>query len=190
MVRPRTARPCCWSRAATAELSTPPDMATATTLDAVAAAMGRESSCVAVAIAISRLYRVIVLSGRSQPTTRDADGVARGVFGVGEFEAARSVNWAEFEGVLFCGGFEGANVRDTEDQLDGGTAGLRLGSLVEGDGAASVRAGEFDPINGGTREWKKVEVELIKRRNLRDVLDVKNYTGEVWVDGVRHGAFH
>src|SRR6266576_2511270 len=68
MVRPTTARPCCCRRAATAEESTPPDMATATSPRWVSARSGRVSNWTA-AFMLIRLYRPGVLtlrhSGRS-----------------------------------------------------------------------------------------------------------------------------
>src|SRR5439155_18259081 len=56
MVRPTTARPCCCRRAATAEESTPPDMATATRPRWVSARSGRVSNWAA-AFMLIRLYR-------------------------------------------------------------------------------------------------------------------------------------
>src|SRR6266478_3840310 len=48
MVRPMMERPCCWSKAATVEESTPPLMATATRPDWTSAHSGRLSNCVLV----------------------------------------------------------------------------------------------------------------------------------------------
>src|SRR5260370_2973333 len=56
MVRPTTARPCCWRRAATAEESTPPDMATAMRPRRVSVRSGRVSNWMA-AFMLIRLYR-------------------------------------------------------------------------------------------------------------------------------------
>src|SRR5713226_603216 len=56
MVRPTTGRPCCWRSAATAEESTPPDIATAIRPRWVSARLGNLSNWVNV-IMFSLLYR-------------------------------------------------------------------------------------------------------------------------------------
>src|SRR5713101_1889663 len=58
MVRPTTARPCCCKRAATAEESTPPDMATAMRPRCVSARSGRVSNWTSAFIVTSSFYRI------------------------------------------------------------------------------------------------------------------------------------
>jgi hypothetical protein len=91
-------------------------------------------------MAIRPLYRLIVLFCRSQPATGDTDGVAGEVFGVGE--PKHSGVWIALNLRLFSGGgFEGANVFYSKDQLDCGATLLGNGGLMEGYGPAHVGAG-------------------------------------------------
>src|SRR6266849_2889019 len=105
MVRPTTARPCCCKSAATAEESTPPDMATATRPRWVWARSGNVSNWVIV-VMLSLLYRAtspfactaMVVAQHAAPLQRPDQSGARGSLVVCGLFAIGGGKFAELSG--------------------------------------------------------------------------------------------
>src|ERR1700676_1479193 len=139
MVRPTMGRPCCCRTAATAEESTPPDMATATRPDCVSSECGNVSNWVSVFMQV--LFYLVASDRAERGKSRRAPRTPPCA------TALRYSSKLTGGGLLSVGGGNGAQLCDgggdyVQGEIDFGGGGVA--AEAEAEGSAGVFGGEAD----------------------------------------------